>query len=184
MENLINVTSLQTISFPVFKLSTERPSVDNGRTSYIRLYHATEEREEYCIDRIVDDITLKGASLSKRRLQAKEAGLELYKLSSAIFFLGDLIKLSTKGMWFIDSNGKLFQYKKHTKAKLKYHPIAQILPLVAGGAIVEVKDIATRYKLLYFPQNYPTYAGILHWGMSTVLYGLYHEKYDESWRMV
>ena len=102
----------------------------------------------------------------------------------ALFFLGDLVKVGKKSVWFIDSTGKLFNYAKDTRASLRFYPISKLMRINTGGVIVEAKGIPTRFKSLYPPANGEQYVGILHFGKSLILYGFYDQQYDETWRMV
>ncbi len=179
--NEITATSLNKLSFPVFKLGKNKPINIDGVLGYETIYSKNDiEIYEF---KVVDDTTINGDNLAKRRIQSKK---ELFKLNKAIFFLGDLIKLAGKNVWFIDSLGKLFEYKKNTVAKLKYYKVEQLIAIPTGGAIVAVVGLPTRYKILYYPtdKSLVQFAGILHFNMSTVFYGLYDKKYDESWRKV
>jgi hypothetical protein len=169
---LTNTTTLQEISYPVFKLP-DKPNKEDG----ILYYYSESERGGELKGKlqIVDDTNLPGASLASRRLQILKEGGSLYRLHNAIFFLGDLIKVSTSSTYFIDSNGKLFKYKKSTSAKLRFYPINNIFPISTGGAIIDVKGIPSRFKTLIMPDESVRYAGILHMGMANILYGLYSE---------
>lgn len=179
-----NIAHLADISFPVYILGKEKPNLLDNVLFYSKLFYETKDTPERYETYIVDDKSLSVDTLAKRRLMLKDKGVLLFRLAKAIYFLGDLIKLTSSGKWIIDSNGKLFQYIKTTKAKLKFHKIQQIVAINTGGAIIVLEDSLTRYKLLYYPKQEFTYAGILHFGLSTILYGLYDQKYKESWRKV
>lgn len=186
MENLINATSLSEIVFPVFNIGIHKPQVEKGLVFY---YH---EREEYIEDelvtttkyKVVDDQNLSGETLAKRRLQLTVEEVPLAKLSNAVYFLGDLIKIADPKLWFIDSRGKIFNYKRTTRAKLKFYKVLRLLPINTGGVVVEVEGLSQRFKALYRPTEDKQYVGILHFGVALILYGFYDQKYDETWRMV
>jgi hypothetical protein len=174
---------LNSISWPVYRLRNEKPSERDG-IHYYAYENYNEEGERTVALRIVDDKTIDNPKLSLRRLAIKSAGLKLFRLTKAIFFLGDLIKLATAQMWFIDSAGKIFQYTKSTRCKLKFHKITKVIRVETGGAIIEVQGVNARFKSLYYPESDKLYAGILHYGMSPILYGYYDQKYDDTWRMI
>ncbi len=111
-------------------------------------------------------------------------GVKLKKLNNAVFFLGDLIKLATPKLWFIDNKGLIFQYTKSRKIRLQFKKIKAIHPIKAGGAVIEVYGIASRFKCLYIPTKGETFAGILMDGLSPILYGLYTEQHTDTWRMI
>ena len=186
MENLINATSLQEIAFPVFKIGIHKPETQGGLVFY---YHERqEETDEGTITQtkytIVDDRNVAGDTLAQRRLRLKVKEVPMAKISNAMYFLGDLIKLGDPKLWFIDSNGKVFNYKRSIRAKLKFYEISQLIPIPTGGVIIEVKGIQQRFKSLYAPTSDKSHAGILQYGQSKIFYGFYDQAYDETWRMV
>lgn len=186
MENLINATNLSEIAFPVFKIGIHKPQVEEGLVFYY--YEREEETADETISsikyKIVDDRNLPGETLSRRRLALQVEGANLAKLGQAVYFLGDLVKLATLEIWFIDSLGKIFNYKKSTRARLKFYKISKIIPITTGGVVVEAEGLMQRFKSLYKPTVDKQYVGLLHFGMSLVLYGFYEQKHDETWRMV
>ncbi len=133
---------------------------------------------------IVDDKNVEGNTLGVRRLRLLEKGNKLKKLSKAIYFIGDVIKLGKKGTWFIDNSGYLFTYVKSRRVPLTFHKIAKIVPIQTGGALIEIKGLPGRFKTLHNPLNSDKYAGILIDGMKYVLYGLFPEKHQNTHRAV
>ena len=186
MENLTNATSLSEIAFPVFKIGIHKPIVENGLVFYYheREYASKEDTVTEAKYNVVDDRNLPGATLALRRLQLTVEEVPLAKLSNAVYFLGDLIKIADPKLWFIDSAGKLFNYKRTTRAKLKFYKISQLIPIKTGGVIVEVEGLSQRFKALYPPTEDKLFVGILHFGLALILYGFYNQKHDESWRLV
>lgn len=170
---------LTEISYPVYLIGENKPNVDDGVIFY---YYAKEDGDISL--HIVDDKTVPGNSLAARRLHLVCDNVKLFQLRNAIFFLGDLVKLAKPKVWFIDSMGRLFTYTKQTRAKLKYYKIKHLIPIQGGGVIVECEGMHTRYKSLYKPDPKLQYVGILHYGMSTILYGFYDQPYKETWRLV
>lgn len=177
----MNPTDLQSLSYPIYKLP-DAPNVDDG----VIYYYSEIEKEDVIMSKllIVDDINAKGDTLAKRRLQLMTENVPLYRLRHAIFFLGDLIKIATPSTSFIDSNGKLFNYKKTTMVKLKFYRIDNIFPIRTGGAIVALDGIPSRFKVLDTPMDNVVCAGVLHNGMSNILYGLYDHIPTDSRRMI
>ncbi len=166
------------ISYPVFRVGIDRPIVEEGVILYIR---KTEDGLKY---KIVDDITLPEKTLALRRLKLLKQGIPLKRLSKAVFFLGDLVKLGTSSTWFIDSKGKIFTYKKVTSAKLISKKIIKVIPITTGGAILEVEGISSRFKCLFAPKPYQKYAGVLIYKLSYILYGLYSEPFSDTTRRI
>ncbi len=166
------------IQFPVYRLGLEKPSEVEGVSFYHRIYGNGKEKIL-----IVDDKTWHHETLGQRRLKVKMSGeTDLFPISNAIFFLGDLIKLSTPKTWFIDTNGKIFNYTKTTMTKLLIKPISKVIPL-DGGCIIELKDIQTRFKCLYKPQ-YEKFGGVIKYGHMYILYGLYEDQPKDTRRMI
>lgn len=176
-------TSLSEIAYPVFKIGTEEPSTHDGVLYYYYERENSEGNTEILL-RVIDDKSIAQPTLAKRRLRALSMGAKLFKLKIAVFFLGDLIKIATPHTWFIDSKGKLFQYSKTKVAKLKTYRIKQVIPIQSGGVIVEAEGLMTRFKSLFAPSKQCTHVGILHMGMSLVLYGFYEHSCADSWRKV
>lgn len=172
------------ISYPVFRLGTERPIFENGVVLYITRTREDDSSEIVTEHRIVDDRNMSGDSLARRRLQLLSEGVQLKRISRAVFFLGDLVKLATSSTWFIDSIGNVFRYVRKTRALLQFKRINHIIPIKAGGAILEIVGLPGRFKCLYTPKPDEKYAGILKYGLSYILYGVYTEQYDNTWRLV
>lgn len=178
--------NLSEIAFPVYLLKKSKPTEDLGITFYGKETYTEDEEGGIIITpsiQVVDDITIEGATLAARRLRLKAIGVPLFKLSKALFFLGDFIKVSSPTQWFIDSNGKIFTHTKSTRASLVCQKITNIFPIASGGAIIEV-EYAHRYKVLFTPDPKLKWAGILTQGRQHILYGLYEEQFDETWRLI
>lgn len=179
--------NLTEVTYPVYRLKNSKPLEHKG--IYFYAYDNYVEDDEGAlisnkVVRIIDDTNIQASSLALRRLVIKTQGAALLKLNVAIFFLGDLIKLAKANTWFIDSQGKIFEVNKTTRCKLKFHKIAKVIPLTAGGAIIEVVGIPTRFKLLHYPKPTEMYAGILYNGKSMILYGVYDVLHKDTWRMI
>ncbi len=165
---------LSDIVYPVFKLKNERPIVEDGVIFYYR-----EQGEEGNITqhiRIVDDKNLSGSTLSRRRLQLTVSDEKLYKLHQAIFFLGDLIKVAENNPWFIDSEGKIFQYSKTEFCQVECFPVEKIIPIPSGGSIVELRGVPNRFKTLHTHTYEFKYGLVLtRKDRARILYGLCNE---------
>ena len=174
---------MKELAYPIFKLGLNKPENIDGVVFYLYQY-VSDEQEQTSKLKIVDDLNIDKDNLSLRRLRLKADNVDLFKISKAIYFLGDLIKLSTPHTWFIDSKGLIFKYIKTTKAELSFHKITQVIPIKTGGAIIEVENINTRFKALYTPESANRYAGILSYGKSLILYGFYSQAYPKTWRRI
>jgi hypothetical protein len=174
---------LNRIQFPIYHLGQDKPTKEGTRWYYhYEVHHKDGEIDPKIV--VVDDTSVTGNSLAMRRLQLKNNGVALAKLRHAVFFLGDMIKLSKAGTWFIDSEGTVFEYRKTKRVPLVFKPISQVIPIRTGGAIVEVQGIGTRFKVLHAPNQHTKYAGLLLVGTGYLLYGLYEDKLPDTVRMV
>ena len=178
--------NLSEILFPVYKLKSDKPIVDNGIVFYARETYSEDEDGSIITNHkleIVDDLSFSGESLALRRLQMEAEHIPLFKIKRAFFFLGDFIKVSKPSIWFIDSSGKLFTHTKTTRASLVCQKVTAVFPIGSGGAIIEV-EYAQRFKVLFKPDPKLQWAGVLHSQKSQILYGLYEEQFDPTWRMI
>lgn len=183
MENGTKLINLRQVSFPVYRLGLEQPNFIDNVTLFLQEYKDEENNPIYTY-RIVDDKNINKPTLALRRLELAKNGTKLKRLSRAMFFLADFIKLATRSTWFIDNNGMVFQYKKEKHIKLLFKPIKQVIPINTGGAIIEVEGIPSRFKTLYMPSDSNKYAGLLQDGMGYILYGTYAEPPKNSRRLV
>lgn len=184
METLKNTINLMEICFPVYSLKGGHTPIREKGLSFTYTEKLDKEDNLVPNPKVIDDLSIEGDTLSKRRLKLYSKGVKLAPLYKAIFFLGDLIKLAATTKYFVDSSGKIFTYTKNTRAKLKYKRITKVIPITAGGAIIELEGSPIRYKALFAPTRQQKYAGVLEWGMGNILYGFYEEQYPDSWRMV
>lgn len=178
--------NLQEIAYPVYRLKNEKPLENDGVFFYAYENYKEEDGEvvKSTVIRILDDKNIDNPKLSMRRLAIRSTGAKIFRLTRAIFFLGDLIKIAKKDMWFIDSSGKLFQYRKTTRCDLKFYKIAKVIAIPTGGAIIEAQGVPARFKSLHYPEPDKLYVGIIHMGMAPILYGFYDKQYKNTWRMV
>ena len=171
------------ICYPVYQIPNNVVPSKDGKVTFT--YSETRDEDDFSYSfRVLDDLNVAGDTIGKRRLLIANAGDKLQKVGRAIFFLGDLIKLAKRHTYFIDTNGRVFQYRKSSRAKLHFRKITQVIPIATGGAILEVEGIHSRFKCLFQPKTLELYAGILEMGMTNILYGLYEQPYKSSWRMV
>jgi len=167
---------LKKVSFPVFPLRDKPIQVDT-----VHLFKKDERIY------LVDDTSIAGDTLGKRRLQLRtlvKDNIRMYRLHNAIYFLGDLVKMTKATSWYIDSSGLIFPYTKTRVVPLIFKPIEKIIPIKTGGAILEIKGISTRFKCLYKPTT-EQYAGLLKLSsMEYILYGVYNERHKDTRRKI
>lgn len=176
------VTGLNNIRFPVYKIGDEKPQETEG-VHYFVYGKDVEDSDGKIVMKVVDDKKVDKPSLALRRLEIQKSGAKLYKLSKAIFFLQDLIKITKSTTWFIDTEGQVFQYKKSKRVNLVFRKVTKVLPIRTGGAIIEVEGLPFRFKTLFEPTN-ARYAGLLSIGTAYILYGVYPEKPEDTYRYI
>lgn len=151
---------------------------------YFATEYIGETNSTTAVLRIVDDRSLPGDTLGKRRLRLRESeGVKVYPVSVGIYFLADLIKLAKATTWFIDSSGRVFQYKKYARAKLETKKIKQVLPAAGLGCVIEVAGLSQRFKSMTRPKT-EEYAVLLNLGKVYILYGLSDNPKPPSWRLI
>ena len=173
---------LSNISFPVYLLGKRKPDIEDGIVFYT-LKTEIDGKVEYIYD-IIDDASLAGDSLSRRRLALSTQKVKLFKLKYAIFYISDLLKLTKGKTWFIDSKGEVFAYVKTRKVPLIFKKITKIIPISTGGALVEVEGINSRFKVLFRPSVEQKVAGLLRVNSGYILYGLYDKIYKNTSRRI
>lgn len=173
---------MKEINYPVLYLGRIDPVVEDGKIMCRST--TSEDGVDTTHIRIIDDKNVPGDTLGKRRVSMLNDGVQLFKITAAIFFLGDLIKRADSKVWFIDSKGKLFKYSKTKRIKLQFRKLKLVRPIPSGGCIIEVEGIEHRFKSLFMPYLEDKYAGILKDRGIYILYGFFKEKYDQTWRMI
>lgn len=174
---------MKDLVWPVFRLGEKKPVTEAGRVFYSSEYADIDTAETVRNIRLVDDTSVAKPTLGLRRLQLKELN-NLYPISTALYFLADLIKLAKSTTWFIDNSGKVFQYKKQARAKLRTHKIKQVLPADGLGCVIEVEGLVFRFKSIIRPQEWERYAAVLYINGGYMLYGYYEYPAKDTWRLV
>lgn len=172
------------IRYPVFLLGRRKPFKEGSVTLF--LTQIVEDDESILLERlIVDDTSAPGSSIGLRRLYLLKSGVQLYKIRQAVYFLSDIVKLSTGSkVWFVDSDGIVFSLEKSRFVPLIFRKITKVIPIPTGGAILEVEGIPGRFKTLYMPAIEEKYAGILKDGLINIFYGYYKHKLPDTRRKI
>ena len=176
--------NLAEISWPVFRLGEHKPTQTENIIYYSKEYVDNDSLEHRIGLRIVDDKSVQGNTIGIRRLKLKSMNISLFPIRQALYFLVDLIKIAKQTTWFIDTSGKIFQYRKTSRAKLTAHKIKKVLPLPNMGVVVEVDGLPQRFKCMFAPKSEQEYAGVLRWGLGYILYGFYTEPFKPTHRLV
>lgn len=171
--------SLKDLQFPIYLIGRD-PIVEEDGLIYKELYKINGEPDFL----FIDDTSVEGDTLAKRRMQMGSKGVKLVKLNTAIFFVVDLVKYTKgTGIKFIDSLGTIFTYTKSKFYKLECRKIKNIRAIDTGGALIEVEGIHSRFKTLHMPTS-EKYAGVLVDGMSYILYGIFDTEFKATRRKV
>ena len=166
------------ICWPVYSLGSINPQEENG-VLFIRYIE-----EDKLVTKIIDDKSIEGGSLAKRRLILSfNPSIHLFKIKYSLFFLGDLIKMSKTSRWFIDSSGELFKYKKSRMAPLICKKITRVMKGL-GNSFIEVEGRVQRFPILFHPKPEEKYAGLLKINNGYQLYGIYKEPFDNTVRKI
>ena len=168
---------LKDIAWPVYSMGNKIPSIE-GKVSFT----STQTAKGITLH-IIDDKSIEGNTLAERRLKLLVQNIPLFKFKYTLFFLSDLIKLAKPNKWFIDSLGRLFQYKKQSTAKLVFKKITNIIRGV-GIVLIELEGSSNRYSCLYPPTPEQKYAGVLKIGGANILYGFYEVQHKNTYRRV
>lgn len=128
-----------------------------------------------------------GGSLAKNRLTYVASmgvfGKPLYKFNMTLFSVQDLFVQKKRAKVFLDSSGKLFNYKPTTRVPLKYYKLENYKQ-VPVGYILYVKDVHTRFLLNRIPQLTEKYVGLLEIGSGYLLYELSDTMKANTWRLI
>lgn len=158
--------NLKTIYFPVYQLPVQPNKEDNI---------------VYINEKVLDNLNLPYDTLGNRRLHIEDT----FKLKNALYYLKDMIKLTKGSSWFIDSKGNYFEYRKTKKVPLVFKPITKVIPILSGGALIEVENNFNRFKVIFAPKPQERYAGLLIFSPHVyILYGLYDKQYKDTNRMI
>lgn len=173
---------LETISWPVYKLEDHPPSVVEGVVFYAK------ESKGKTVVKIIDDTNLEGETFGKRRMRlmimAATGAIQLQKINTAIFFLGDFIKISTPGLYFIDSVGKIFTHTKNKTVPLICRRILKVVKEV-GATILVVDGMEHRFKCLYPPNDIQKFVSLLKLSAHNyLLYGYSSELHKDTVRKI
>jgi hypothetical protein len=170
---------LKEISFPIYELRYPYPPSTEGKVSFY-----TRKYQDKIVVEIVDDKDIPNPSLSVRRLNLAVDKVNLHELKRAVFFVGDLIKLSTPKKWFIDSSGKVFQYTKSKLVPLIFRNI-QSTTRVPGATLIYVEGMPFAFKSLYPPTSDEKCAGLLQLSTNSyILYGFFTERHKDCKRKI
>lgn len=160
---------LSQIVWPIYRIKSDAEIITDETGSYF------QDDETLARKYIVPAGT---GSLSRRRLATN---VSLYTLDSPWYSYVDL--LHNPATRFIDSEGKIFKYKKTEFGKLTYHKILNKVR-IHGGCVLIVEGVHCRFFLNRAPNPDEKYAGVLRVGRSFILYDLAERELPATRRKV
>lgn len=174
--------NLSDVTFPVYLLGKSKPHFEDGVWYYLYVKAVYDDSDQE-IKLVLDDQNLPQSTLSRRRLVLEQT-TKLYKLKTAVFFFSDLVKLSVGPTWWIDSVGKVFQYKKTGRVPLVYKRVKAVIKAETGGWLVEVEGVMERFKIMYAPNPDQKWAALLRVGINYLMWGLSDQKYKDTTKSI
>lgn len=170
------MNSLENIQFPVFLVGLKGSTrLEDG----VLFYTAWNNEET-----VLDDTNIQGDFKTRRALLDETTRTPLVV---ALCFYEDIIKFkNVNDALFIDSNGRLFKYKKDRMVKLSFHKIEHwIKPRNERYCLVKLDAYPQYFRSLRPPAHNEWYAGVLHFTKKQLLlYGFAEEQYDSTIRKV
>lgn len=134
--------------------------------------------------KVLDDRSRTG-NLARRRLQYTHDSsvfmkMDLAKLNRPIFRYSDIFQFLKYNRYFIDFNGKIFNYELTKFVPLVYYKIKRFVE-IPTGYYIELHGIHTRFFLNRIPLLEEKWAGVLEIGLGYALYEL-TENYKPATR--
>jgi hypothetical protein len=128
---------------------------------------------------ILDNKNISGNTLGERRLKLKSEGIFIPR--KVYYTINQMIHSTYKS--FIDTEGKLFTWKKSKRVPLKYYKVSKVLK-DESSCIIHFKDInfpqRVNCRIAYAIQ----YAGILHTDFGYLLYEYCEGKKKDTYRKI
>lgn len=173
---------IKKISFPVYKLEDHPPSKEGDV-----LFYAKQDKKGTKV-KVIDDTSIEGDTFGKRRtrlmLLAASGEVQLQKINTAVFFLGDFLRIAKPNTYFIDSTGKVFKYTKARTVPLVCRRITKVIKQV-GTTLLEIDGIPSRFQSLFPPNDTHKFASLLKLSAHNyLLYGFNEEMHRDTVRKI
>lgn len=160
------------IKFPIFVIGTYAKLWSENNVLFLK--------SESGIIYKVDNKNLPYKKLSQRRFKIPKK--ERYNFIATFFNYAQLIKSGKK--LFIDSEGKLFKYKKDRRVSLVYKEIIKRKNVEGKGFLLYVKGLTTPFTVSALIYNFEKYIGLLVIDDGYLIYEFSNEKKPNTWRKV
>ena len=131
-------------------------------------------------DQVLDDKNMEGDSLGLRRIQSPMKSI--YPLRYMIEDITGLMR--HRGKFFIDSDGRVFNYEKTETVKLHYHKIRK-REKKTTATVLWLKDCPFPFAEKSPPREELTWAGVLYsQGIPMAIYDFAEEQQKSTWRKI
>ena len=168
--------NLFNIEFPVYPITSSYKKIyEDMRVTYID----TEFRTY-----VLDNKNVAGATLGERRLHIVEnEGFKIYNHRHTYFTIAQFLKSQYKV--FIDSDGKVFRYKKTQYVPLIYHKVAEVIRLDdEQGCVITLNGVVHSIKMNCRKAYSINYVGILHTPYGYIEYSFEEEHKKSTRKMI
>jgi len=122
---------------------------------------------------------MQGENLALRRLSINNS--PLYIPRKAVISIPQLIK--SKYKTFIDTTGKVFEYRKQERVNLKYHKVKKVNETIKGCALV-FETIDNPILVSCFNAYGIEYVGFLETKIGYIPYEYSEEYKPDTWRKI
>ena len=131
-------------------------------------------------DQVLDDKNMSGHSLGTRRIQSPMNSI--YPLRYMIEDITGLMR--HRGKFFIDNNGRVFNYEKTETVKIHYHKIRK-REKKTTATVLWLKDCPFPFAEKSPPPVEVTWAGVMYRdGLPMAIYDFAEEKQKSTWRKI
>lgn len=128
---------------------------------------------------VLDNKNIQGDTLGQRRLRIKNS--KLFIPRAVVHNIGQLIRSDYKT--FIDNNGEVFKYIKHTTVPLKYYKVKKVVK-TDNGCVLHFIGVDNPI-LAPCARAYGTeYVGFLITSMGYILYEYSENAKGDTWRKI
>lgn len=171
---------LSEIAFPVYPLRKHR-RIFKGSKGVVFIETDIGEIT------VLDDTSLEG-TFNQRRLrlsiQLKTKEFRLYPLPKSYSTLGTMIRnrIKDRAKKYIDSTGRIFEYKPSKFYKLKYLKIVEKYVIKGKCAVILLDNINSPFKVATLPPDRFSWAGVLISDVGYILYDFSTDKLPDTVR--
>lgn len=120
--------NLQNVKFPAYAIRSHEKIWEEDFITYIKTINGTQ---------VLDNKNLTGATIGIRRLKIPED--KKYKLKTAVFSFGQLLKHKAANNTWIDDSGTLFKLNKKRFVPLKYKKVKNYRYVDGHGILVDIQ---------------------------------------------